>query len=136
MNTVTYAEGYKYQLVKDYDVAVDIIGETIDSDYIKLTADGMLTVKKGYAWDGPSGPTIDTKDSMRGALIHDALYQSMRDHGLDRSKYKAVADTEFRKACEEDGMSWLRAFYFYYGVKLFGSKSTKPEGDYPIKTAP
>jgi hypothetical protein len=133
---ITYAEGYKYQLVRDYSVVVDIANETVNSEYIKLYPDGQLVIKQGYAWDGPSGPTIDTKDSMRGALIHDALYQCMRDYGLDRDKYKDVADNEFRKACVEDGMSWFRAFYFYYGVKLFGAKSTKPEGDYPIKTAP
>ena len=133
---ITYAEGYKYQLVRDYSVVVNIANETVNSEYIKLYPDGQLVIKKGYAWDGPSGPTVDTKDSMRGALIHDALYQCMRDYGLDRDKYKDVADTEFRKACQEDGMSWIRAGYMYYGVKLFGSKSTKPEGDYPIKTAP
>ena len=136
MNTITYAKGYKYQLVKDFSVTVNIQGELVDSDYIKLTTEGKLTIKKGYAWDGPSGPTIDTKNSMRGALIHDGLYQSMRDYGLDRAKYKGVADSEFKKACLEDGMSWLYATYMYYGVKLFGAKSTKPEGDYPIKTAP
>ena len=134
--TITYSEGYKYQLVRDYSVIIDIVNETVDSEYIKLRPDGQLIIKKGYAWDGPSGPTIDTKDSMRGALIHDALYQCMRDYGLDRDKYKDVADTEFRKACVEDGMSWLRASYMYYGVKVFGAKSTKPEGNYPIKTAP
>lgn len=133
---ITYAEGYKYQLVRDYSVMVDIANEIINSEYIKLYPDGQLIIKQGYAWDGPSGPTIDTKDSMRGALIHDALYQCMRDYGLDRDKYKDVADTEFRKACVEDGMSKFRAGYMYYGVKLFGAKSTKPEGDYPIKTAP
>jgi hypothetical protein len=133
---ITYSEGYKYQLVRDYSVVVNILNETVDSEYIKLYPDGQLIIKKGYAWDGPSGPTIDTRDSMRGALIHDALYQCMRDYGLDRSKYKNVADTEFRKACVEDGMSWFRAGYMYYGVKVFGAKSTKPEGDYPIKTAP
>ena len=136
MKVITYSEGYKYQLVKDYIAFVDILSETIDSDYLKLNALGELTIKKGYAWDGPSGPTVDTPDSMRGALVHDALYQLMRDYTLDPAKYKAIADNEFRKICLQDGMSWLRAFYFYYGVKLFGAKSTKPEGDYPVKTAP
>jgi hypothetical protein len=133
---ITYSEGYKYQLEKDYSIEVAIKGERVDSTFISLDEQGTLTIRKGYAWDGPSGPTIDTPDSMRGALVHDALYQSMRDYGLDRVKYKNVADDTFRQCCREDGMSWLRAFYFYWGVKLFGSKSTKPEGDYPIKTAP
>jgi hypothetical protein len=133
---ITYSEGYKYQLEKDYSISVAIQGERVDSQFITLDEQGTLTIKRGYAWDGPSGPTIDTLDSMRGALVHDALYQSMRDYGLDRVRYKSVADDTFRRCCREDGMSWFRAFYFYWGVKLFGAKSTKPEGDYPIKTAP
>jgi len=133
---ITYSEGYKYQLVKDYTVKVDIIGETVDSDYIDLKADGTLTVYHGYAWDGPSGPTIDTQDFMRGAMVHDALYQCMRDYGLDREKYRSVADATMRKLCLEDGMSSFRAWYTYHAVRLFGDKSAKPEGDYPIKTAP
>ena len=133
---ITYSEGYKYQLEKDYSISVAIQGERVDSQFITLDEQGTLTIRKGYSWDGPSGPTIDTLDSMRGALVHDALYQSMRDYGLDRVKYKSVADDTFRRCCREDGMLWVRAFYFYWGVKLFGAKSTKPEGDYPIKTAP
>jgi hypothetical protein len=133
---IKYSPGYKYQLEQDYTVVVDIKGEKVDSEYIKLSEDGTLFIKEGYAWDGPSGPTIDTLDSMRGSLIHDVLYQSMRDYGLDRLKYKSIADNEFRKACLEDGMSKFRAFYFYWGVRLFGAKSTSPEGDYPVVIAP
>ena len=133
---ITYSEGYKYQLEKDYIVKVDITGETVDTDYIDLKTDGTLIIYDGYCWDGPSGPTMDTKDFMRGALVHDALYQSMRAGKLDANKYRKVADATMRKLCREDGMGWFRAWYTYHAVRLFGDKSAKPEGDYPIKTAP
>ena len=136
MNYITYSEGYKYQLEKDYTVKVDILGETVDTDYIDLKPDGTLIIYDGYCWDGPSGPTMDTKDFMRGALVHDALYQSMRAGKLDANKYRKVADATMRKLCREDGMSWFRAWYTYHAVRLFGSKSADPAGDYPIKTAP
>jgi hypothetical protein len=76
MSPIRYRSGYKYQLVDASSVEVNIRpAAQIDTDYIALTADGLLTVKKSYAWDGPSGPTIDTKNFMRGSLVHDALYQ-------------------------------------------------------------
>jgi len=136
MDYITYSEGYKYQLEKDYKVKLDILNESVDTDYIDLTTDGILTIYKGYSWDGPSGPTMDTKDFMRGALVHDALYQCMRMGKLDANKYRKVADETMRKLCREDGMGWFRAYYTYHAVRLFGSKSADPAGSYPIKTAP
>ena len=76
MNCILYNGGYKYQLKETSTIAIDISPETpIDTEYITLDSQGNLTIKKGYAWDGPSGPTIDTLTFMRGSLVHDALYQ-------------------------------------------------------------
>ena len=73
---IKYRSGYKYQLVEEYQVRVSLIPENdIKTDFIELSTEGMLIIKKGYAWDGPSGPTIDTPNFMRGSLVHDALYQ-------------------------------------------------------------
>jgi methyl coenzyme M reductase gamma subunit len=66
---------YKYQLMEPYELPIGIRGYTIDTHYLKLSEDGDLTISNGYAWDGPSGPTIDTKDFIRRSLVHDALYQ-------------------------------------------------------------
>lgn len=132
---ITYSQGYKYQLEKDFITEVELFGESVTSPFIELRPDGYLLIKKGYAWDGPSGPTIDTKSFMRGALVHDALYQLMRDHGLNRN-YRSTADTAMRKFCCEDGMSIVRAWYSFIGVRMFGRKSARQEGGYKIKTAP
>ena len=115
---------YKYQLVADCVTPIAISGLDLShSDFIALTKGGTLTVKNKYAWDGPSGPTIDTKTFMRGSLVHDALYQLMRLGALDRSEYRKTADRELRRICIEDGMWRFRAWYVYWGVRMFGGKA-------------
>lgn len=127
MKCISYTDGYKYQLDADYSVLVEIKpGTPIVTEYIQLDADGVLSIKEGYAWDGPSGPTIDTSNFMRGSLIHDALYQLMREGKLDHNTWREAADRELQRACKEDGMSPFRSWYVYHGVRLFGDPSADP----------
>ena len=118
---------YKYQLMEDYTMSVDIKPENdiLVTDFITLTVAGELTIKKYYAWDGPSGPTIDTKSFMRASLVHDVLYQLMREECLDQT-YRSYADKLLRKICLEDGMWRFRALYLYYGLRLFAKRAAKP----------
>ena len=133
---IKYRGGYKYQLVKEYKVEVSVVPEeNIQSDYIDLNTEGLLTIKKGYAWDGPSGPTIDTKNFMRGSLVHDALYQLMR-YKLIEGKWREAADDEMRRICLEDGMCRLRAWYVHRGVRLGAGFAASPEQKKEIITAP
>jgi len=102
-DTIKYKGGYKYQLAETYQATVDIRpADTIHTEFIHLTRTGLLMIGQGYAWDGPSGPAIDTKNFMRGSLIHDALYQLMREGHLPKTCRRA-ADVELRRACAEDG---------------------------------
>jgi len=118
---------YKYQLIEAYEVGISIRpGEDINTDFIKLSKDGLLWISARYAWDGPSGPTIDTKNFMRGSLVHDALYQLMREKQLP-FEMRDKADRELQKICLEDGMTGFRAWYVYQGVHLFGAKNTRPQ---------
>lgn len=124
---------YKYQLVETYVIQTEIkptedITEPTDDTYapfIKLSTNGILFIFADYAWDGASGIAIDTKNFMRGSLVHDALYQLMRQGkiGLENRDY---ADRLLQKICKEDGMSAFRANNVYYAVKLFGESSASP----------
>ena len=137
MECIAYKDGYKYQLKKDYVTVIEIKpAAPIDAKYILLALDGTLTIKEGYAWDGPSGPTIDTLDFMRGSLVHDALYQLMRERHLDKAKYRDVADRLLQKMCKVDGMFALRAAWVYWAVHRFGDPAADPGGDKPLTHAP
>lgn len=122
---------YKYELADDLTVNTGILGHSISEKYIQLDDDGWLKINTGYWWDGPSGPTIDTKDFMRGALAHDALYQLMRLGALGQ-EYRKAADKVLYKLCRADGMSWLRAGYVYRAVRRFAIWAAKP-GTQPSK---
>lgn len=137
MECISYRKGYKYQLKEDYATDVGITpDEPIDTEYISLSVEGKLTVKKGYAWDGPSGPTIDTLNFMRGSLVHDALYQLMRERHIDRDRFREVADRRLQAICKEDGMTTLRAWWVYEGVRLGGGPASDPAHDKQVIRAP
>jgi len=135
-----YRPGYKYQLVKEYvhqlPQSFVMKFREIETDFLWLGESGELIVKKWYAWDGPSGPTIDTKNFMRGSLVHDALYQLIRLNYLDKNLYRIEADRELYRICREDGMMWPRALVVYYAIRVFGNPSARPKGENPILTTP
>jgi hypothetical protein len=132
---IFYSEGCKYQLRQDYTVQTGIRGCPAVTYWLQLSRDGSLTIRKGYAWDGPSGPTIDTPDSMRGSLVHDALYQLMR-LGLLSEDYREKADNLLQDICEEDGMPHLRAEIWEEAVKHFAASCAKAGSEPEVLTAP
>lgn len=134
-NCVKYREGYKYHIADDMVVMSPILGYSIDTDWIRLFPTGWLLLKKGYASDGPSGPTIDTKSFMRGAFAHDALYQFIRE-GLLPESTRNLADVFLHDLCIVDGMWEIRAAWVYLGVALCGDGAILPSSGKEILIAP
>lgn len=136
MKQIAYRSGFKYQLSQPYRDKIPIRPEhDINTPRIKLSRDGELTITAGYSWDGPSGPTIDTSNFMRGSLVHDALYEIIRAGHLD-AKEKESADRLLQAMCIEDGMSTVRAWWVYQGVAGFGGASIRPSAERPVLRAP
>lgn len=127
-----YRKGYKYQLAELEVLEVGLLGHGFTHDFFYLE-DGILYIKAGYAWDGPSGIAFDTPSFMRGSLGHDALYQAMREKLLPTHRRKYVDEILVRH-CKEDGMWWPRRKWVYWAVQKYGEKSaTRPR---KIYTAP
>ncbi len=151
--------GYKYRVELEESVYINMVFDEpiIGNRYLRLSlcskpapASTLLSVKDGYMWDGPSGPTIDDRTNMRASLVHDVLYQAMREGLFDRS-YRKAADQELRRLMIKDGLAQLvdpdlpqslgkkhntrfnrawvrtRAQAYYMAVRVFGKKSSMPE---------
>ena len=103
---IYYKSGFKYQLDRHYVHQLKLNPNVvIDTKYISIDKNGLLIILEGYAWDGASGPTYDSKNSMRASLVHDALYQLMR-MGLLVSGYRDEADNEFYDMCNHLNISY------------------------------
>jgi hypothetical protein len=127
---------YKYQLVEDVMRQTNITGFDVSQPFFYLKPNGMLGVRVGYSWDGPSGPTLDTKDALKPSLYHDVLYQMIRKELLPLS-CKEVADELFYVLCIENGMLKARANIWYQVLQSFGRWFCDPESDKEdIKEAP
>jgi hypothetical protein len=121
---ICYCSGYKYQLQSSWWIITPLNGLSAEiPNYIKLEPSGKLTIFAGYAWDGASA-AFDTRDFMRGSLVHDALYQLMRE-GLINSSHRPVADMLLYDLCREDEMSWWRSQYVLWAVKKFALRAAE-----------
>lgn len=117
---------YKYQVHRmDYLHEIpELKNYSHKCDFIQLVM-GVLTIRIGYAWDGPSGLTWDTESSIRGSAVHDALYQLMRLEALPLTR-RWFIDNLLRDICIEDGMYKWRASMWRYFVGKFGEKHARP----------
>ena len=132
MKKLKYTRGsWKYLLEEDAEFSIEnqrlwfrqedgqwLKHQIICNGFLSLSA-GKIRVHKGYCWDGPSGPTIDTEDSLRASLFHDALYQAMQAGVLPYLNRKR-SDRIFRSILKEDGMSYLRRSVWYTMIRIFG----------------
>ena len=132
---IKYKKGYVFQLVEDYHVQLDLTGYEAMTDYISLNSTGLLSISKGYAWDGASGPAINSKNFIRPSLVHDCLYQCLRQ-GLLPQICREYADDRLKQDCIKDGMSKFRAWYVHLAVKTFAKSAADPMHRKKILTAP
>jgi len=130
-----FRRGYKYQTSRHYHIMTAIKGYSIHLPFITLEESGLLTISAGYAWNGASGPTWDTLNSMIGSLVHDVLYQLIRLN-LISEDYKEYADQLLHDLCTEDGMYSWRADYWRWAVLNFGEGSCKPSAEPKEEVAP
>ncbi len=145
-----YKEGIKYFVTRKYRIKLDIIpyapiclslqtedvnGNVVHIPIATMDMEGNTVIYPRYAWDGASGPTYDSLNTMIASLIHDLLYQFIR-LGLIDPKYKEYADHMLKVIGIEDGMLPCRASYYKLAVDKFGAPSTMPSSERKELVAP
>ena len=116
---------YKFKVEENFSIELPFKIPDFEHEYAS-SKDGILSVKKGYAWDGASGPVINTRDTLVASLVHDVLYQAMRLNLIKPSKEnRKIADKNFFEILKMNGVNSFRSKVWYLAVKLFGKKSTK-----------
>lgn len=134
MDKVTFQKlsRYKYRLTATHSYMIPIKGRDIYTPYISLEQSGKLSMRQGYAWNGASF-VVDTDSTIVASLIHDALYQLIRENHLPY-EYRKPADQIFRDVCIRNGTSKFRANYFYKGLRWFAFRAAKPGRDMYSRT--
>ena len=108
---------YKYKMIRDRSIHTEIKGYRITTNYFTLYEDGRLIIFAGYAWDGPSGPTLDTPAFMRSSCAHDVFFQILRESlipDFDRLLVFSTANQELKRISKIDGMLCP----FYHIIKI------------------
>ena len=101
---------------------------------LSLSKTGFLEIEPNYTWDGTSGCVKDTSANMFASLVHDALYQLMREESkiaqtmgtMSRYVFRLEADNLFHDHwVQNKGLKlWVK---FCYGVlREYGESSTYP----------
>jgi hypothetical protein len=150
---ITYIkERHKYTLKEDASFDTGIVGFDVDTQFIRLFVTGLMVIRAGYGWDGPSGPTIDSSFTMQGSLVHDAGYDLIRANLLTmqlKGKFDALlyaqciadAETVSRRypapirqivfwQSKKRFLAWYNAVYYCAGF------AADPENAPQILTAP
>ena len=115
---------YKFKVEENFSIELPFKIPDFEHEYAS-SKDGILSVKRGYAWDGASGPIINTRDTLVASLVHDVLYQAMRLNLIKPSKdNRKIADKNFFEILKMNGVNSIRRKVWYFAVRLFGKKST------------
>ncbi|MHC4266474.1 MAG: DUF1353 domain-containing protein [Planctomycetota bacterium] len=107
--------------------------------FIEVEAGGVLTIKKGYRWDGPSVPSWYKKRKYnrlnRATCVHDALYDLMRLGLLplepNLRNNRTIADCMFFVIAREDGMWLTDANWAYNLIRIGGGIKIRSTRELP-----
>ncbi|HAN19955.1 MAG: hypothetical protein A2X13_10940 [Bacteroidetes bacterium GWC2_33_15] len=126
---------YKFVHTEDTSIKTGIYGRVFESDWLKVEADGTITVKGsnglGYAWDGCSPKfnflqfTCGTPDGMLvfetckpityyASMFHDVLYQYKKEIDITRKE----TDKLFKENLKKANFIWW--WLYYFAVWAFG----------------
>ena len=138
----TKLKGYDYRAYEDETIqtgfTIDLLRHTApgiyDHPFFTINASGIITVKKGYAWDGASW-CPDFRWIIRGSKFHDVGYQCGRMDVIPDT-YRIKFDELLRKMCIEDKAWKWQADVVYNAVRIGASAAWTSKDNVEILEAP
>lgn len=136
---MNYTSGWKYRTEVNVEQLVPMkIEERRGNQWVSLQSivgsfanQSLLTIRNQYAWDGASfilfrwfGTPVRW---LTPSLIHDALYQLMREEHLPLSMRKQV-DGVFYHLLRDRGVAWWEAQLAYWAVRIGGNYCIRKRG--------
>lgn len=116
-----YKSGYRY--ISQEAEMRSVLLPDVQTQYVGISQ-GILVIAARYAWDGASFMPYKwfgtPKAWLTPSLVHDALYQLIREGLLDR-QYREAADRLFRDMLIERGVWRIVAWGAYWAVRVFGN---------------
>ncbi len=107
-----------YRMLKNRFLMTSFKGFEYECGRYSIIKDGCIMAQPGFWWNGASGPTFDTPNTMEASCFHDILYDMLRLDKIPNTYWnRRKSDKMFYKALRRDGMSWFRANYWYWGVR-------------------
>lgn len=118
---------HQYVLDKTYGVYVDIkpAEECFLGNRAFLNTNGKLIIRSEYGWNRPFWSDFDTKNAMRGGLVHGVLYDLMR-YGELNADFRQEVDDQLYYHLVADGVWRWRARYIWLHAKTFGVAQARP----------
>lgn len=120
------SELYKYKLREAFYLQLDegfrpVANQWVERQWVGINVAGCISFATGYQWDGASGPAIATTDWITASLVHDGLYQLMKEKRLS-IKWRKAADREMLRILKAAGMPWWRRRISYMAVRIAGGR--------------
>jgi hypothetical protein len=130
--------GHKWRRADLHDYIVNDFPATAVTwfgwDYIVVEPGGILTIKKGYRWDGPTtSPLPYSSRTIHASMVHDAIYDLMRMGHIDRDykpftvagfKHRLIADCLLFMISKDDGRRPALALSDFKIVRAGGWRRT------------
>lgn len=135
-----YKSGYAYYTTEALEVPVDFACPdfplAVVSDTWLWCRQGRLVIRARYAWDGASFVLFCWMGTpgawLVPSLVHDALYQALREGKLGR-QYRDEIDRLFCRQLRARGVSWLVATVAYWCVRVGGNFAVRKTN--PVREA-
>ncbi len=137
---IRFRKSYKYQLASDYKFHFYAPADCLnfneadqafysvycdESTCVDILPKVNITIKRGYCWDGCTW-IKDTEHNMEAGLMHDLLYQAIRERIFAHELYK-IADSDFQRNCIKRGTHFLAAAFYYKVLCLLKGKYARPK---------